>query len=62
MFSYISYVFLVELIIHPLAVAQIRSAADGATVRKSCWAFISLEEEFFSGNLLSGKCRPIVMA
>lgn len=31
------------------------------TVGKSCWALISFEEEFFSGNLLSGKCLPIVM-
>lgn len=35
---------------------------DGATVGKSCWVLISFEEEFFSGNLLSGKCLPIVMA
>lgn len=31
------------------------------TVGKSCWALISFKEEFFSGNLLSGKCLPIVM-
>lgn len=28
---------------------------------KSCWVLISLEKEFFSEILLSGKCLPIVM-
>lgn len=28
---------------------------------KSCWLFISFQEEFFSGNVLSGKHQPIVI-
>lgn len=40
---------------------QIRRTADGVTVGKSCWLFISFQEEFFSGNVLSGKHQPIVI-
>lgn len=49
-------------IIQPQAVAQIRRAVDGTTTVGNPAGFSSaLRRNFCSGNLLSGKCLPIVM-